>query len=150
MTIEGGMKARTSSSNSLLIPFHYKSLNMRNRFVMAPMTRNFSPNGIPTAEVAAYYRRRAEGNVGLILSEGTVINRPSSANLPGIPRFYGKESLEGWKGVIDSVHEAGGVMGPQIGMWVSGARPQPGIGNPMLLPRVPQACMAPVFPTVSP
>jgi 2,4-dienoyl-CoA reductase-like NADH-dependent reductase (Old Yellow Enzyme family) len=122
MTIEGGMKARTSSSNSLLIPFHYKSLNMRNRFVMAPMTRNFSPNGIPTAEVAAYYRRRAEGNVGLILSEGTIINRPSSANLPGIPRFYGKESLEGWKGVIDSVHEAGGVMGPQI--W------HVGIGSP--------------------
>lgn len=81
---------------------------------MAPMTRSFSPDGIPTADVAAYYRKRAEGEAGLILSEGTVINRVSSSNDANIPHFYGVEALTGWKNVIDGVHVAGGAMGPQI------------------------------------
>ena len=81
---------------------------------MAPMTRSFSPNGIPTADVAAYYQRRAEGEVGLILSEGTVIERTASSNDPNIPHFYGAEALAGWQKVIDDVHAGGGQMGPQI------------------------------------
>ena len=81
---------------------------------MAPMTRSFSPNGIPTADVANYYEKRAAAEVGLILSEGTVINRPSSSNDPNIPHFYGEQALLGWKNVINKVHQAGGLMGPQI------------------------------------
>lgn len=81
---------------------------------MAPMTRSFSPGGIPTADVAAYYRKRAEGEVGLILSEGTVIERVSSSNDFNIPHFYGEKALAGWQNVISSVHDAGGSMGPQI------------------------------------
>jgi 2,4-dienoyl-CoA reductase-like NADH-dependent reductase (Old Yellow Enzyme family) len=102
------------STNSLFQPFHLKSLNIKNRIVMAPMTRSFSPNGVPTADVAAYYGKRAEGEVGLILSEGTVINRPSSSNDANVPHFYGAESLAGWKNVIDGVHAEGGAMAPQI------------------------------------
>ncbi|MBP0651198.1 12-oxophytodienoate reductase, partial [Mycobacterium tuberculosis] len=63
--------------DTLWRPFRVKSLELANRVVMAPMTRNFSPDGVPDANVAAYYRRRAEGGVGLILSEGTVIDRPA-------------------------------------------------------------------------
>lgn len=81
---------------------------------MAPMTRSFSPDGVPTEDVAAYYGRRAAGQVGLILSEGTVIDRPSSSADANIPHFYGEQSLSGWKKVIDEVHAAGGSMGPQI------------------------------------
>ncbi|GGF11504.1 12-oxophytodienoate reductase [Flavobacterium limi] len=81
---------------------------------MAPMTRSFSPNGTPTEQVASYYQKRAEGEVGLILSEGTVIDRPSSSNDANVPHFYGTEALNGWKKVIDEVHAAGGQMGPQI------------------------------------
>jgi len=102
------------STNSLFQPFNLKSLNIRNRIVMAPMTRSFSPNGIPTADVAAYYRKRAEGEVGLILSEGTVINRPSASNDNNVPHFYGTEALAGWQNVIDGVHAEGGAMAPQI------------------------------------
>ncbi|MDJ1500056.1 NADH:flavin oxidoreductase [Xanthocytophaga agilis] len=98
----------------LFQPFTLKSLHLRNRIVMAPMTRSFSPNGIPTEEVATYYSKRAAAQVGLILSEGTVINRPSSSNDPNIPHFYGEESLKGWQKVIQGVHQAGGQMGPQI------------------------------------
>lgn len=81
---------------------------------MAPMTRSFSPNGVPTADVAAYYSKRAEGEAGLILSEGTVINRIASSNDANIPHFYGADALAGWKNVIDGVHAEGGAMGPQI------------------------------------
>lgn len=103
-----------STNNTLFRPFSLKSLNIKNRIVMAPMTRSFSPNGIPTADVAGYYRKRAEGEVGLILSEGTVINRVSSSNDANIPHFYGTEALAGWQNVINGVHAAGGAMGPQI------------------------------------
>jgi 2,4-dienoyl-CoA reductase-like NADH-dependent reductase (Old Yellow Enzyme family) len=82
-----------STNNTLFRPFSLKSLNIKNRIVMAPMTRSFSPNGVPTADVAAYYRKRAEGEVGLILSEGTVIDRVSSSNDPNIPHFYGSRSF---------------------------------------------------------
>jgi 2,4-dienoyl-CoA reductase-like NADH-dependent reductase (Old Yellow Enzyme family) len=61
------------------------------------MTRSFSPEGIPGENVAAYYRRRAENDVGLILSEGTVIDRPASRNDPNVPSFYGETPLAGWK-----------------------------------------------------
>jgi len=102
------------STNNLFSPFNLKTLNLKNRIVMAPMTRSFSPNGIPTDEVAAYYQKRAEGEVGLLLSEGTVIDRPSSSNDPNVPHFYGDQALKGWKKVIEEVHAAGGAMGPQI------------------------------------
>lgn len=81
---------------------------------MAPMTRAQSADGVPTQQIADYYARRAASEVGLILSEGTVINRPGSKNVQNIPDFYGTEALQGWKNVIDQVHQNGGKMGPQI------------------------------------
>lgn len=108
-----------SSPDVLFRSFSVKSLDLKNRIVMAPMTRNMAPDGIPGAENADYYRRRAAGGVGLILSEGTVIDRPVSRNEPGIPFFHGQAALAGWKGVIDAVHGAGGRMGPQL--WHTGS-----------------------------
>lgn len=102
------------STESLFKPFRYKNLELKNRIVMAPMTRAQSDKGVPTQQIADYYARRAASEVGLILSEGTVINRPASKNLLNIPDFYGNEALNGWQNVIDAVHENGGKMGPQI------------------------------------
>lgn len=102
------------NTDSLFRPFNLKTLNTKNRIVMAPMTRSFSPDGVPTADVAKYYAKRAAGEVGLILSEGTVINRPSSSADPNIPHFYGEKALAGWQDVINSVRAHGGQMGPQI------------------------------------
>ncbi|MEI7772167.1 MAG: asparagine synthase-related protein, partial [Chloroflexales bacterium] len=56
---------------------------------------------VPTAEVADSYRRRAESSVGLIISEGTVVQRPASSNDPNVPRFWGDDALPAWKKVID-------------------------------------------------
>lgn len=106
-------------TDGLFAPFAYKSLKLANRIVMAPMTRSHSPGGVPTEEVAAYYRRRAAADVGLIVSEGTGVNRPASLNDPDVPRFHGEAELAGWRRVIDAVHDVGGAMAPQL--WHVGA-----------------------------
>jgi 2,4-dienoyl-CoA reductase-like NADH-dependent reductase (Old Yellow Enzyme family) len=107
------------SADSLFKPFDLKGLALKNRIVMAPMTRSQSPGGAPTDAVAAYYRRRAENDVGLIITEGTGIDRPASLNDPNVPRFHGEAELAGWKKVVDEVHAAGGVIAPQL--WHVGA-----------------------------
>ena len=108
-----------NSTDALFRPLRIGTMDLSNRIVMAPMTRTFAPEGIPGEANAAYYRRRAEGGVGLILSEGTVIDRPAARNERGIPFFHGDAALGGWKQVIEAVHGAGGRMGPQI--WHTGS-----------------------------
>ncbi|BDU73702.1 NADH:flavin oxidoreductase [Mesoterricola silvestris] len=105
----------------LFTPFTVKGLTLSNRIVMAPMTRSMAPGGIPGAAQAAYYRRRAEGGVGLILTEGTVVQRPASRNIPDVPFFHGEAALAGWAEVAGAVHGAGGHIGPQL--WHTGAIP---------------------------
>ncbi|WP_436491285.1 NADH:flavin oxidoreductase [Chitinophaga sp. ARDCPP14] len=106
---------------SFFTPFQYRGLHLKNRFVMAPMTRAASPDGIPTQAVADYYARRAAGEVGLILTEGTVIDRPASKNEKDIPNFYGTAALSAWKNVVDHVHAQQGVIAPQL--WHTGDAP---------------------------
>ncbi|MBP1989790.1 NADH:flavin oxidoreductase [Paenibacillus eucommiae] len=98
----------------LFQPFSTGNLTLANRIVMAPMTRCFSPDGVPGADVAAYYRRRAENGVGLIITEGTAINHPAAVNNSAIPLFHGEKSLNGWANVLAEVHEAGGRIIPQL------------------------------------
>ena len=93
-----------------------------NRVVMAPMTRGMSPGGVPGADVAAYYRRRAEGGVGLIITEGTWIPQANASNDPGVPDFHGEAALAGWAEVLREVHDAGGTIMPQL--WHIGAAPK--------------------------
>jgi 2,4-dienoyl-CoA reductase-like NADH-dependent reductase (Old Yellow Enzyme family) len=108
-----------SHAAPLFQPFSFKGLHLANRIVMAPMTRSFSPNGVPTEKVSEYYRKRAASAVGLIVSEGTVVQRPSAGNDPNVPHFWGDEALGAWQHVINTVHGAGGVMAPQL--WHVGA-----------------------------
>lgn len=81
---------------------------------MAPMTRARSPNGVPGKDVADYYARRAASGVGLIVTEGTWIDHPSASNDDNVPLFHGDAALEGWRGVVDAVHAAGGKIAPQL------------------------------------
>jgi len=99
---------------ALFKPFISKNLQIDNRIVMAPLTRGYSPNGVPGADVAAYYRRRAENGVGLIVTEGTVINHKAAAASPNWPHFHGEAALSGWSNVVKEVHEAGGKIIPQL------------------------------------
>ncbi len=107
----------------LFEPITLGRLTLPNRIVMAPMTRSHSPEGVPPPEVAAYYRRRAEGGIGLITTEGTVIERPASKNDPNVPHMYGDAALAGWARVVDEVHAAGGLIAPQL--WHVGPRLDP-------------------------
>ncbi|MGE0445050.1 MAG: NADH:flavin oxidoreductase [Vicinamibacterales bacterium] len=98
----------------LFTPSRLGSLTLPNRIVMAPMTRGQSPGGVPGANVAAYYRRRAEHGVGLIVTEGTGIDHPGALGNPNVPRFHGEEALAGWRAVAEAVHGAGGRIMPQL------------------------------------
>jgi 2,4-dienoyl-CoA reductase-like NADH-dependent reductase (Old Yellow Enzyme family) len=133
-----------SDTEVLFRPFTIGSLELPNRIVMAPMTRGFAPEGIPGTPQAAYYQRRAEGGVGLILSEGTVIDRPASRNMAGIPLFHGDRALAGWKDVIEAVHAAGGKMGPQI--WHTGSTVGPDGWDPGVPVESPSGLLAPGTP----
>jgi 2,4-dienoyl-CoA reductase-like NADH-dependent reductase (Old Yellow Enzyme family) len=104
-----------SSPDVLFQPFTIPGkLVLPNRIVMAPMTRSHSPGGVPGTDVAAYYRRRAEGGVGLIITEGTYVAHPAAGFDPNVPRFHGAESLAGWRRVAEQVHAAGGLIFPQL------------------------------------
>ena len=105
-------------NNSLFEPISLGNLTLNNRIVMAPMTRAFSPGGVPGDNVAAYYRRRAEGGAGLIITEGTWIPHPGASNEENAPKFYGEDALSGWAKVVEQVHTAGGRIFPQL--WHAG------------------------------
>ncbi|GGP60649.1 NADH:flavin oxidoreductase [Shewanella saliphila] len=123
---------QNTSINKLFESFSNKSLSLKNKTVMAPMTRAFSPNYIPNDEVAAYYRRRAEGDVGLIITEGTFIGHKAANGYENVPAIFGEQALAGWKHVVDEVHAAGGKIAPQL--WHVGAVRKPGVGPDKEMP----------------
>ncbi|HRL94174.1 MAG TPA: NADH:flavin oxidoreductase [Pseudomonas sp.] len=104
----------TAPVKALFEPFRLGNLELPTRVVMAPMTRSFSPGGVPNSKVIEYYRRRAAAGVGLIITEGTTVNHPAANGYPNVPRFYGEDALTGWKKVVDAVHAEGGRIVPQL------------------------------------
>lgn len=114
-----------SNTQSLFKPFKLGGLELANRVVMAPMTRTFSPGNVPNDLVVDYYRRRAAGGVGLIVTEGTSIGHKAASGYPNVPSIYGEKALAGWKRVVDAVHAEGGKIAPQL--WHVGAVRRPGI-----------------------
>ncbi len=115
-----------ASTDVLFTPFRLKSLQLPNRIVMAPMTRSKSPHQVPNDVVAAYYRARAEGGTGLILTEGTSPEHKSASNDANVPAFFGEESLKGWTKVVKEVKAAHGHIMPQL--WHQGVIRHPGSG----------------------
>ncbi|MEV7341703.1 NADH:flavin oxidoreductase [Streptomyces sp. NPDC093544] len=118
--------APSRAAQILSRPVSLNGLTVPNRIVMAPMTRQFSPGGIPGADVVSYYARRAAAGVGLIVTEGTYVGHDSAGQSDSIPRFHGEEQLAGWAKVAEAVHAAGGTIVPQlwhIGMVRSAGEP---------------------------
>ena len=113
-----------SSVEILFKPFESRNLSLRNRIVMAPMTRSAAPGHVPNENVVEYYRRRAAGGVGLIITEGTCVDHIAAHAFVDVPNFYGEEALAGWKRVVDAVHAEGGKIAPQL--WHVGAVREPG------------------------
>ncbi len=94
--------------------YKLKGITLRNRIVMAPMTRNQSPNGIPTEEVVSYYSRRAKAEVGMIITEGIEVSHKASSAYPNVPRLDSKASKEGWKRVIHGIKKYDGAVIAQL------------------------------------
>ena len=118
----------------LLQPLTLRGLTLPNRVAMAPMTRYRSPQGLPTAEVASYYARRAATGLGAVFTEGVAVPHYAAGDHPDIPRLDGAEVLARWKEVIGAVHAAGGRIIPQL--WHQGPMwnveyAGPVTGNPM-------------------
>lgn len=96
----------------MLTPLKVGRYTIKNRFVMAPLTRcRADAEHVPTPMMVEYYRQRA--SMGLIISEATQIQEGYSTFVTegGI---FGKKQIEGWKKVTDAVHKAGGVIFCQI------------------------------------
>lgn len=108
------MKSNTQNNERLWQNSQILNLKINNRVVMAPMTRSFSPGHVVTEDAIAYYRRRAENGVGLIITEGTCVGVPEANGYPDVPFIAGKDQLAAWKKVVDAVHEVGGKIMPQL------------------------------------
>lgn len=120
-----------SELSALFQPFTLRKLKLENRFVMAPMTRGFSPNGVPGDDVAGYYERRIVGGVGLVITEGVGVDHKAALGGSGVdgdnaPHMYGDAALAGWRKVVERAHAAGGVIMPQL--WHQGVMREKGTG----------------------
>ena len=128
MTTAGSALSATllddTDPSPLFKPVDVDGLHLRNRLVMAPMTRQFSPGGVPTEDVVAYYRRRAS-SLGLLITEGTYVDHPSAGASDPVPRFYGADALAAWRRVAGAVHAEGAAIFPQL--WHLGAQRKPGM-----------------------
>lgn len=122
--------------NTLYDPLQAGDLSLANRVVMAPLTRNRAPRGVPHDLHVTYYTQRA--SAGLIISEGTAIS-PMGQGYADVPGLYTAEQLAGWRRVTDSVHAAGGRIVAQI--WHVGR-----VSHTSLLPEG----QAPVAPSALP
>eukprot|EP01029_Cantina_marsupialis_P026129 TRINITY_DN694_c0_g1_i6.p1 TRINITY_DN694_c0_g1~~TRINITY_DN694_c0_g1_i6.p1 ORF type:complete len:443 (-),score=-6.96 TRINITY_DN694_c0_g1_i6:239-1567(-) len=99
-------KNKEMMKHTLLHPFSMGEMELKNRMVMAPMTRNRAAQGnVPTALMAEYYRQRS--GAGLIITEASQIS-PQGMGYPATPGIYSDEQVEGWKLVTDAVHKEEG------------------------------------------
>jgi N-ethylmaleimide reductase len=89
----------------LLEPYRLGPLELPNRMVMAPLTRNRAKGTIPGAINAEYYAQRA--SAGLIIAEATQVH-PVGMGYPETPGIHSEEQVAGWRQVTDAVHKAGG------------------------------------------
>ncbi|MFI5298113.1 MAG: alkene reductase [Polyangiales bacterium] len=93
------------TADLLFSPFKLGRIELKNRVVMSPMTRNRSTGNVPAPIVAEYYAQRAEA--GLIVTEGTSPS-PNGLGYARIPGLFNAEQVAGWKRVTDAVHAKGG------------------------------------------
>ena len=124
-------------TDTLFSPGRLGAIEIANRIVMAPLTRNRAFDRVPTALMAEYYRQRA--GAGLIVSEGTQIS-PVGQGYAWTPGIHTPEQVAGWKTVTEAVHAAGGKIVCQI--WHVGRISLPTIIEGGLSPVAPSAISA--------
>jgi len=91
-------------TSKLFTPYKIDSLELKNRIVMAPMTRCRAIENTPNALMAKYYKQRS--GAGLIITEGTSPS-PNGLGYARIPGIFNAEQVEAWKKISDEVHKKG-------------------------------------------
>jgi N-ethylmaleimide reductase len=126
----------TDQPNPLFQPFTLGDLSLRNRVVMAPLTRSRAgqPGDVPTDLNAQYYRQRA--SAGLIIAEATQVS-PQGKGYAFTPGIHSPAQIEGWRKVTSAVHEAGGLIHLQL--WHVGRISHPRLQPDGQLPVAPSA-----------
>ena len=102
----------------LFTPFRLKGLDLPNRFVMPAMQRGMCEDGKPSAALAAYYRRRAQGGVKLIVGESAAVDHPTATRQPTSARITAA-TRDAWAHCVEEVGQEGGHM--LIQLWHEGA-----------------------------
>ena len=114
-----------STTLDLFSPVNLGAIALKNRMVMAPLTRNKAgEGGVPQPLNVTYYEQRA--TAGLIITEATPISAMTHG-YPALPGIYTDAQIAGWKKVTDTVHAKGGKI--VIQLWHVGR-----ISHPSLLP----------------
>jgi len=91
-----------------LTPFGLAGLELKNRVVVAPMSRvSATSDGVPTPRMATYYRTFAQGGFALVVTEGTYTDGAYSLGYANQPGLVTETQSEGWRRVTEAVHEAG-------------------------------------------
>ncbi|HHT0394787.1 TPA: alkene reductase [Raoultella planticola] len=100
-------------NRTLFDSYQLKTLSLKNRIVMAPMTRAraLQPGNVPSALMAAYYQQRA--SAGLIITEATQIS-PQGQGYSWTPGLHSAEQVAGWRLSTEAVHHAGGIIFSQL------------------------------------
>ena len=108
----------TEAKEALLSPYYLGDLRLKNRIVMAPLTRTRAENSgkVPNGLMAEYYSQRA--GAGLIITEGTFVSEQGQGWY-GAPGIYSEEQRAGWERITDAVHSAGGLIFVQL--WHQGS-----------------------------
>ncbi|KJA24132.1 hypothetical protein HYPSUDRAFT_136934 [Hypholoma sublateritium FD-334 SS-4] len=99
------------ASSALFTPVKIGSIELKNRIVMAALTRNRAEDTYPTELMKEYYVQRADA--GLILTEGVLITRQGT-EWPHAPGIWDERQVAGWKNIVDGVHAAGGKIYAQL------------------------------------
>jgi N-ethylmaleimide reductase len=100
-------------SQKLFTPLKVGAVELRNRVIMAPLTRMRAsqPGDVPAEVAVTYYTQRA--NAGLIITEASQIS-PQGKGYMDTPGIYSAEQVQGWRRVNQSVHDAGGLIAMQL------------------------------------
>ena len=105
-------------NHPLLSPVRLDKLTLKNRVVMAPMTREECAGGLPGERNCDYYARRSIGGTGLIITEGCSVNAGGSFGT-SVPRLYGEGVEPAWRPLVRAVQAGGASILAQL--WHVGA-----------------------------
>ena len=126
------LTVENKAKKDLFSPIQLGQYTLKNRIIMAPLTRCRAENNIPTETNRIYYQQRA--SAGLIITEGTQIS-PQGAGYPNTPGIYNRQQVKAWKRITEAVHAKGGRIFLQL--WHVGRVSYPGIqpnGEPPVAP----------------